>query len=902
MSETPSGFALADVLRLADAEAPDLAQVMVAFADQDEPVREDTAPDHLDLAGLRAALGQARAARSQTQRQERAHEVWKRYLAQTDGVAPQMALAELVVRLYESTSGPARHALRELIDDAPLVFGLWGGLKRIYKRSETELDAQVFGALVARFDAELASGGRRDVSRGTLIYLSRRAWRFLRQLGKGVPELYPSFAVEVLRCLPPGHSLHYETGSGAISYHKSAKWGYDKAAAKGKKFQVPFIDAWKRSADPLLLLLETCRCDAAASFAITGLRDLFPAVLRGVTPEFLARLCSRPLASAHEFVVETLEGSPEYHAGKLRELGLHDAVLALLRSPSKKARAYAITYARGHSRELTTAFLAELLDDDVHPEDVVKFAATLLTGRPSREVGLPMVVRLLRYDASRKWAQTALENEFEPGELTPALLTDLVLWDEQSRWVRAFLKKRFPKGALKPAFWISVLEDPRMDDAGWDTPSYILEQLGTFPVSVMPAEWILKALANDDWSDEVSTWLEKADALPPGLDAERIKGLVFDPATRETAFALLGNPKIVAVEKVGVNWLLALARRGDPSLHQWAHRYLLQHVRPALFGDGDARAGAVRLFALASGPKEPDPARLFAQTYLLCHHPKIGKQQAESKELGIKPLLGRDAYPLAQVWPTLWDERPDVRRFGVLLARAELKRWAEPSRVYELAESPNREVRNVAYDALQQAGDKHADPDLALSVDDLDAAMVFSMTESTVGGTRDVAMSLIRKHYPILGGAERLGWLMQSADREVRLFAVRLLWEKHRPRTIPVGWKAPGKRVALAPSTPFDDVEALRDLLRRLLFAVPPARGGEKGERRSGARLPANAAKRRIVEVVRDFGLRDAEFAALVAPVLAEFTGSIAKGEWQACLSALLALRAAHDLPVEGLI
>jgi hypothetical protein len=67
-------------------------------------------------------------------------------------------------------------------------------------------------------------------------------------------------------------------------------------------------------------------------------------------------------------------------------------------------------------------------------------------------------------------------------------------------------------------------------------------------------------------------------------------------------------------------------------------------------------------------------------------------------------------------------------------------------------------------------------------------------------------------------------------------------------------------------------------------------------------KLSASVAKRHVIEVVRDLGVADKEFAEIIAPVLGEFTGSIAKGEWQACLSALMQLRAAHGLAVEGLV
>jgi hypothetical protein len=242
----------------------------------------------------------------------------------------------------------------------------------------------------------------------------------------------------------------------------------------------------------------------------------------------------------------------------------------------------------------------------------------------------------------------------------------------------------------------------------------------------------------------------------------------------------------------------------------------------------------------------------------------------------------------------LWDDRADVRRLGVALTRAEFRRWGQLQRIYELAESPHKEVRNVAYAALgrlpvgtDEASDRAAElrigassiSDLRLTPEELDPPGVFAMTESRIATTRDAAMSLIQEHYPRLGGPERLGWLMQSADRDVRLFAVRLLWDRHRSDLA-------GLRTG----------PALEELLRRTLFSIPPARGGQKAAFRK--RLPANIAKRRLVEVLRDLALADRSFAERIAPILAEMTGSIARGEWQICVSALLALRAAHGLTV----
>ncbi len=905
---------IADVARLAEAAAPDLASVIEAYLaqfneDEDEydddgneivkEPQEELPEGTITLQILRTQLKQASRKREKKERQVEAFEAWKRYLAQDPKyIAPQLKLAEMIVALYDKRdSAPAHMTLLAIIRHAPYGFGVWGGVKRVLKRAEHDFDAEIFGAINARLDSD---NDLADVSTGTQTYMRKRAWRYLRSLGKGAPEIYPQFCVEVLRRYP------VDTYSGPlgrrIQQHRAKKWG-GWTPPRGKNFRAPFIDAWKRSADPLLLLLETCSADFAASFAIEGLRDLFPDVLRKVTPEWLARLTTRPLESAHDFVVETLEASPEFHQGKLKALGLHEAVLSLLDSPSAKARKYAIEYARAHATDMPAERLADLLDSD--NSDTVKFAASMLTSRKPRDLGAPMLARLIRYEASRKFAIAALDGEFDKKEISLELLAEMLLSDddEQSDWVQKFIKKKFQPRELPVSFWIRVIDDKKFRESDAYDTSYPVEQLREHPIAEVPSEWLFDALSRGDIGDEIVEWLQKADALPPGLDVERLKGMVFDASKRSAVLTVLGNIKLVPPQSLGLAWLLALARRADPQLHEWAHRYLLQHMKPEHFADGkpDAAAGTARLFQLALGPKEPEAVREFAQTYLRCHHPVISRDQPETKQFGIKPALSRSAYTMELLWPALWDNRADVRKFAATIARVELRKWNAQARVYELGESPAKEVRNLAYDALMQAGEPDAPKDFALTLDELDAAQIFSMTESRKRSTRDVAMELIRKHYARIGGAERLGWLMQSADREVRFFAVRLLWDKHRPRSIPRGWKPSKGTVDLGDGT-FADVRALRDLLRRLLFMIPPLRSAESVDKERVRKLPASVAKKHVIEIVRDFGMTDAAFAALVAPVLGEFTGSMAKGEWNACLAALVSFRSAHGIAIEGMV
>ncbi|WP_437679706.1 hypothetical protein [Sorangium sp. So ce131] len=925
MASSPNPIDIANVKQLAETGSPGLAEVLGAYLEQPDPAPE--APPRegaLTFPAFLRLLSIAQGMRTPEERRERSTDAWKRLLAQPDPAPPpRLDLADLLVRVYEGGTDAGRSAVCEVARSAPLVFGVWGGLKRIYKLAEARLDAQVFGALAARFDSEVAAGGRREVSRGTLIYMRRRAWRFLRELGRSVPELYPQFAVEVLRQYTP------DTRFGAL-WVANHVWAHRSRKYDGRSFHggVPpndmlkhraFDEAWKRSPDPLMLLLSTCEADPPAKFAIQGLRKDFPEALRNVAPAWLARLAHRPLASAHEFLVEALLGSPELHQSKLRSLGLHDAALALLGSPSAKARAFAIEYGRAHAADLDPERLDALLASSY--KETRAFAAAALQGRSPRALGHVFLGRLLERGETEAFAAKALSESFDRAELPEGFLIDMLYGERaQKRWAAAYLKGKYRPGELGAGFWVRVLDDPRHEDDD-EATAHALDALGKHPVAAIGTPWLLGALTRKSIGHEVAAWLKKADALPDLTDegVERLKGLVFSADTRAVALEVLGNPKIVTPRQLTLPWLLALARRADPTLNGFARRYLLAHMKPQDFDAGqgasaanvrgDREAGTARLFALALGEKEPEPMRAFAQTYLRCHHPTLGPEQGEAKELELKPSLKRAAFTAERIWPALFDKREDVRRFAALITRAELRAWGYQTRVYELAHSDAKEVRNIAFDALRKAGDPSADPALALTPEELDPAQVFALTESLKKSARELGLSLILKHYARLGGPERLGWLMQSADREVRLFAVRLLWEKHRPRDLPPGWRPRAARGEAEPTAPiedagrFADVEALRSFLRYVLSGIPAGRSPEPGDdavpRR---RLSASEAKRCVIEIVRDLAVEDAAFAQLVAPVIAEFTGSIAKGEWQACLAALMRLRRAHPgIHLEGI-
>ena len=97
-----------------------------------------------------------------------------------------------------------------------MKWGAWQAAKWIYKRAEERHDAALYGVLAYRFDAmKQTPHAAGELGAGTLLYLRRRAWRYLRLLGQAVPDAYPVFAVEVLRHYPADAGAH---ASFAASY------------------------------------------------------------------------------------------------------------------------------------------------------------------------------------------------------------------------------------------------------------------------------------------------------------------------------------------------------------------------------------------------------------------------------------------------------------------------------------------------------------------------------------------------------------------------------------------------------------------------------------------------------------------------------------------------------------
>jgi hypothetical protein len=815
---------------------------------------------------------------------------------------PRLKLGNILIALYEARDPQSRAALLDVFRRGTMKWGVWKAIKAIYKLAEARHDAAMFGVIAYRFDAMSSTQFKSsEIKPGTLIYLRRRAWRYLRLLGNASPDSYPAFAVEVLRHYPAGH-YGSTWVAGHIFNHAQMKWH-----RAGTGFSLPneleknraFPAAWKLSPAPLLRLLEAADNEVVCDFAIKSLRIDHALALRAVEPAWLARLGRRELAAIHAFVVSLLRESPELHQSKLRGLGLHDVVLAFLRSPSSEARAYALEYAAAHAPDIAVDELVDLTTRGGAPE-VAKFAAARLEALPPQQLGLVTLLRLLDEGAA-PWAAGKLAQGFQPREVDARMFVDVAARGQGP--FNALLKFYNDARVTIPAsHWTSLLDDERFTSGSWQLRTIInsaFTELGKRDAREIGIAWIQKSFEDRNRTDAVARWLDAGMLAGNDLDVEWLKTLVGKPRLRPIALRVLGDRRRVAPARVGLSWLLELARSSDADLAQFAQRMLLESFEPADFANGDAAAGVQRLWELATGKKSPETVRTFAATYLKAHHPELGKRLPEARALGITPRLGPEAYAKGIVVPLLDDDRADVRRLAVAIAGEEYIRWDDQDLVYQLAGSSRSEPRALGGElllGLLVEGDARRIPAAWL-----DGRRLFQLAESPHKASREVALTLIRRMYDRVGGAERLAWLMDSTERDVRLFAVRLFWDRHRPKPWPADYvgRARSQVGAALGTERFADLAALRQFARVVLFGLPPGRVGERDPLIEGApkperALPASIAKRRLIEAMRDVALDDLEFAKAIMPVLGEFAESTAKGEWQASVQALTALRARH--------
>ena len=673
---------LDDVRRALAARDSDLADHIVALALEPD-AQPDAPPARAGAPTFAAFAAEVRShAFSRKTPEERAHhrvEAAKALEAPGAEVPlPDRArVHEIMLALWRADGAFERDALISVLERVPLRWGAWRAVKRIFKEAEARADWEVLGVLAARFDAGLA-GGRpyvNEISRKTLAYLARRAWRDLRRQAEQLPAAYPDAAVLVLAAYDDTTRWQTTWVANHIFYHDAKKhtrrrFKLDRRGGQSLTQHRAYADLWRRTPRPLFTLLVRARSEQARAFAVAALKADFRAGLREVEPAWVARLIAVKSASLHDFVVWLVGNVPRFEQGAFRELGLHAPVLTLFDSPSKEARAYAAAYARTHARDLGLDELVRLANND--HEEVRKLARDLLHDRdPRAEVGLEGWGRLLGTTHGHELAAGALRKHFSAHELTPAWFRERLVSPKKPVFDFAadLLGKLHAPKALGAAFFVGLLDDERLTESA---ARYAIDALSRFPAADIGADALRRALVRPLTRAAVTAWIREDRVPARDLGADFLKALAFEPtweafawvqalkksglawardlafdeALSELALGWLSDVRKIAPGELGHAWLMRLAGRSEKRYGDFAVEYMIKAFVPADFApghDGGDRQtpGPAGDEAAPAAATQPATVDLKGRSFLFTG--KLATMQRAEAEAKVSAANGRNA-------------------------------------------------------------------------------------------------------------------------------------------------------------------------------------------------------------------------------------------------------------------
>jgi hypothetical protein len=619
---------LDDLRRAWDARDPELGGLLRLLVEQPEespatPVREGALTFDKFLAEIRSKPFRKKPL------EEQAHyrvEQLKAIEAPTAEVplSERLKVHEIIGQLWEDNGPFARACLLRIIADVPLTYGPWRALKRIFKESEARGDTQIYGALAARLDMAYAGYGS-QVSKATLAYLCRRAWRYLRRLAVTLPVCYADTAVDFLDHYTEGTNWYSTWVANHIFYHETGKYNRGRFTfghrdrPKDLLKHRAFGDLWRRTPRPLFSLLERARCDQVREFATAALKADFRASLREVEPAWVARLVNVGSKVIDEFVVWILNNVPRFEQSAFRTLGLHEAVLRLFDSSAPDAQAYAAEYARTHARDLPVGELVRLIRNS-HPT-VRKLARDLLQGRdPRKEVGLEAWGQLLETSEGHELAATTLRKHFGAKELTPEWFqAQLFTTDSKAfQFLKGLLPQIHPFEKLGLGFFsalIDRIEDPATA-AAVNVANFALDELARFDLNALDVDFLKRLLLHPRTTGRARDWINEGRLKTQTLPVDFFKALAFHPAwesdpgvtalkqveqkwARQLEFdeglsglvlGWLQDPRRFSAKDLGIDWLMQLVARSEPQYHDFATNTLIRALVPADFAPQAAPA------------------------------------------------------------------------------------------------------------------------------------------------------------------------------------------------------------------------------------------------------------------------------------------------------------------------
>ncbi|HCT73860.1 MULTISPECIES: BRCT domain-containing protein [Psychrobacter] len=616
---------------------PSLVDKLCTLATQADAIPEIPTPEHeltFDRFLDKIFSHQFREQHPDVQFAERVAMIAK--LEVDEGVSPlpdRYKIHLILTALWEDGSAYSRTILKQAITALPVSYGVWKGLKRIYKQAEFSQDYEIFGQIAAkvdlqRFDQTVSS----PVSLATKTYMSLRAWRYLRQLGQQMPIGYIDAAVSVLasydETMMAGSPEQMRSWVlNHICFHNSLDYGVNRFSSRSprKLFDAKgraFFDAWQRDAEPLIKLLAIAKNEAIRQFATDSLKHDFKTQLRDVSSETLQYLSAGQVHSKarDEIIVWLLENSPHFEKSKFQALGLHQVVLQLLHSHYPSAYQYAIGYTKSYAQDLSLTELMLLAMSDYEPVRI--FAINNILSRdPIADIGVNGWGQLLDTEHHHQTASKQLSKHFTRRDLTPEWFFER-LTSGRTHSVKFAIKKLpelYSAKELGTEYFIRVaqqLDILEQQDFSAHNDSYCmdfaLDQLRRLDLSqVNAAVWqmlLLHPLSQatiTDWFDEdvlsaatldmsywhalayepdwqVSEYIEQLKSAETPIKNWH-KHLAFDEYLAENVRDWLSDVRRFAPIDLGFDWLMNLAHSEQALYREFAIERINKGFLPADF-------------------------------------------------------------------------------------------------------------------------------------------------------------------------------------------------------------------------------------------------------------------------------------------------------------------------------
>lgn len=616
---------------------PSLVDKLCTLATQADAIPETPIPEHeltFDRFLDKMFSHQFREQHPDVQFAERVAMIAK--LEVDEGVSPlpdRYKIHLILTALWEDGSAYSRTILKQAITALPVSYGVWKGLKRIYKQAEFSQDYEIFGQIAAkvdlqRFDQTVSS----PVSIATKTYMSLRAWRYLRQLGQQMPIGYIDAAVSVLasydETMMAGSPEQMRSWVlNHICFHNSLDYGVNRFSSRSprKLFDAKgraFFDAWQRDAEPIIQLLAIAKNEAIRQFATDSLKHDFKTQLRDVSSDTLQYLSAGQVHSKarDEMIVWLLENSPHFEKSKFQALGLHQVVLQLLHSHYPAAYQYAIGYAKSYAQDLSLTELMLLAMSDYEPVRI--FAINNILSRdPIADIGVNGWGQLLDTEHHHQTASKQLSKHFTRRDLTPEWFFER-LTSDRTHSVKFAIKKLpelYSAKELGTEYFIRVaqqLDILEQQDFSAHNDSYCmdfaLDQLRRLDLSqVNAAVWqmlLLHPLSQatiTDWFDEdvlsaatldmsywhalayepdwqVSEYIEQLKSAETPIKNWQ-KHLAFDEYLAENVRDWLSDVRRFAPIDLGFDWLMNLAHSEQALYREFAIERINKGFLPADF-------------------------------------------------------------------------------------------------------------------------------------------------------------------------------------------------------------------------------------------------------------------------------------------------------------------------------